>query len=143
MLDTISISFSAPPFASRYNAANRQVAILCNHQRTVSKAQESMFENLNEKLSMLKEQRGELAKYVETTVHHIPYILHHVPYTTHHKGYFIYRVQYTFIILNHVPYNHRWKELLDKKKGDKVPLKEDDSEIISKLQDDLLKAAER
>jgi DNA topoisomerase-1 len=35
----------------RYNAANRQVAILCNHQKTVSKSTEQMFENLNEKLN--------------------------------------------------------------------------------------------
>lgn len=44
----------------QYNAANRQVAILCNHQKTVSKAAEAMFENLNEKLSTLKSQRDEL-----------------------------------------------------------------------------------
>jgi len=44
----------------RYNAANRQVAILCNHQKTVSKAAETMFENLNEKLTTLKQQRQEL-----------------------------------------------------------------------------------
>eukprot|EP01039_Chlorochromonas_danica_P009197 gene9197-10157_t len=49
----------------RYNAANRQVAILCNHQRTVSKATETMFENLNEKLQMLKDQRVELVKWKE------------------------------------------------------------------------------
>jgi DNA topoisomerase-1 len=44
----------------RYNAANRQVAILCNHQRTVSKATETMFENLNEKLNTLTSQRADL-----------------------------------------------------------------------------------
>lgn len=44
----------------RYNAANRQVAILCNHQRTVSKATETMFENLNEKLGTLRSQHHEL-----------------------------------------------------------------------------------
>jgi DNA topoisomerase-1 len=44
----------------RYNAANRQVAILCNHQKTVSKAAETMFENLNEKLQTLKKQLSEL-----------------------------------------------------------------------------------
>jgi DNA topoisomerase-1 len=46
----------------QYNAANRQVAILCNHQKTVSKAAEAMFENLNEKLATLKSQRDELLK---------------------------------------------------------------------------------
>lgn len=50
-----------------YNTANRQVAILCNHQRTVSKAAETMFENLNEKLTTMKDQTGQLIEYV----HHI------------------------------------------------------------------------
>jgi len=40
----------------QFNAANRHVAILCNHQKTVSKAAETMFENLNEKLETLKSQ---------------------------------------------------------------------------------------
>jgi DNA topoisomerase-1 len=48
-----------------YNAANREVAILCNHQKTVSKAAELMFENLNEKLTTLKEQRDDLIKWRE------------------------------------------------------------------------------
>ena len=45
---------------SRYNAANRQVAILCNHQKTVSKSAETMFENLGEKLAILKRQKAQL-----------------------------------------------------------------------------------
>lgn len=49
----------------RYNAANRQVAILCNHQRTVSKATETMFENLNERLQVLKDQRNEMIQWQE------------------------------------------------------------------------------
>jgi DNA topoisomerase-1 len=44
----------------RYNAANRQVAILCNHQKTVSKAAETMFEGLNDKLNVLKDQLRQL-----------------------------------------------------------------------------------
>lgn len=44
----------------RYNAANREVAILCNHQKTVSKAAETMFEGLNEKLTTLNEQKKDL-----------------------------------------------------------------------------------
>jgi len=40
-----------------YNNANRQVAILCNHQRSVSKAQETQLENLGAKLSTLKQQK--------------------------------------------------------------------------------------
>lgn len=46
----------------QYNAANREVAILCNHQKTVSKATETMFENLNDKLNTMKEQRNDLLK---------------------------------------------------------------------------------
>lgn len=49
----------------RYNAANREVAILCNHQKTVSKATEAMFENLNEKLATFKQQRQELVAWKE------------------------------------------------------------------------------
>lgn len=48
-----------------YNAANRQVAILCNHQKTVSKAAEVMFENLHEKLESLHSQRRELVSWLE------------------------------------------------------------------------------
>ena len=47
---------------TRYNAANRQVAILCNHQKTVSKSAETMFENLGEKLAILKRQKAQLAE---------------------------------------------------------------------------------
>lgn len=53
----------------RYNAANRQVAILCNHQRTVSKAAETMFENLNERLQILKDQRVEMTKWKDLVEH--------------------------------------------------------------------------
>jgi len=40
-----------------YNNANRQVAILCNHQRSVSKAQETQLENIGAKLETLKKQK--------------------------------------------------------------------------------------
>ena len=43
-----------------YNNANREVAILCNHQRSVSKAQETQLENLGGKLEMLKKQNQAL-----------------------------------------------------------------------------------
>ena len=33
-----------------YNEANRKVAILCNHQRTVTKGMETAIENLQEKV---------------------------------------------------------------------------------------------
>ena len=44
----------------RYNAANREVAILCNHQKTVSKAAETTLENYAEKIEMMKRQHLEL-----------------------------------------------------------------------------------
>eukprot|EP00934_Nitzschia_sp_Nitz4_P001729 Nitzschia sp. Nitz4//scaffold29_size155292//50905//53260//NITZ4_002650-RA/size155292-snap-gene-0.95-mRNA-1//-1//CDS//3329546424//1729//frame0 len=40
-----------------YNSANREVAILCNHQRSVSKAQETQLENLGGKIGALKDQK--------------------------------------------------------------------------------------
>jgi DNA topoisomerase-1 len=40
-----------------YNNANREVAILCNHQRSVSKAQENQLEALGAKLATLKKQK--------------------------------------------------------------------------------------
>jgi DNA topoisomerase-1 len=43
-----------------YNNANREVAILCNHQRSVSKAQETALETISNKLSTLKKQKKEL-----------------------------------------------------------------------------------
>merc|ERR1712113_1219454 len=43
-----------------YNNANREVAILCNHQRTMSKAQETSMENLSEKLKLLQRQKKQL-----------------------------------------------------------------------------------
>ena len=43
-----------------YNSANREVAILCNHQRSVSKAQETQLENIGEKINILKKQKKEL-----------------------------------------------------------------------------------
>ena len=47
---------------NQYNSANRQVAILCNHQKTVSKSAETMFENLGEKLSILKRQKSQMTE---------------------------------------------------------------------------------
>ena len=40
-----------------YNRANRQVAILCNHQRTVSKAHGAQMEKLAEKILSMKYER--------------------------------------------------------------------------------------
>lgn len=43
-----------------YNEANRKVAILCNHQRTVSKAVQSGLDGLGERLALLRRQKSEL-----------------------------------------------------------------------------------
>ena len=43
-----------------YNEANKKVAILCNHQRTVSAATEAGLGQLKEKLVLLKRQKKEL-----------------------------------------------------------------------------------
>lgn len=48
-----------------YNNANREVAILCNHQRSVSKAQEATLDNLGAKLDKLKEQKKVLKKILK------------------------------------------------------------------------------
>ncbi|OMJ24126.1 DNA topoisomerase 1 [Smittium culicis] len=41
-----------------YNRANRQVAILCNHQRTVTKSHDSQMSKMNDKILALKYQRN-------------------------------------------------------------------------------------
>ena len=46
-----------------YNAANRQVAILCNHQKTVSKALEQGLENLGNKLETMKSQLRDMSSW--------------------------------------------------------------------------------
>lgn len=51
---------SAAEKVVEYNSANREVAILCNHQRSVSKAQETQLENLGDKLSTLRKQKKQL-----------------------------------------------------------------------------------
>ncbi len=48
-----------------YNNANRQVAILCNHQRSVSKAQETQLESIGEKIDTLKKQKSVLKKLLK------------------------------------------------------------------------------
>ena len=54
-----------------YNEANKKVAILCNHQKTVSKAAETALDQLQDKLTLLKRQKSELSqllKAVKVTV---------------------------------------------------------------------------
>jgi DNA topoisomerase-1 len=43
-----------------YNSANREVAILCNHQKSVSKAQETQLENIGNRVEVLKKQKKTL-----------------------------------------------------------------------------------
>lgn len=45
---------------TEYNNANREVAILCNHQRSVSKAQETQLETISAKIATLKKQKKNL-----------------------------------------------------------------------------------
>jgi DNA topoisomerase-1 len=51
---------TVPEKVAEYNAANREVAILCNHQRSVSKAQETQLENIQGKIDTLKKQKKTL-----------------------------------------------------------------------------------
>ena len=46
----------------RYNDANREVAILCNHQKTVSKAAQATLDASKDKLDWLKTQKQELVE---------------------------------------------------------------------------------
>lgn len=47
-----------------YNRANRQVAILCNHQRSVPKTHSAAIEKLRDKVRALKLQRKEVKKEI-------------------------------------------------------------------------------
>lgn len=49
----------------RYNDANREVAILCNHQRTVSNAMQKNFDASKEKMQTLVAQKDEMKKWVQ------------------------------------------------------------------------------
>jgi len=58
-----------------YNEANKKVAILCNHQRTVSAATEEGLGQLKEKLVLLKRQKkelGDLLKAVRRMLFSLP-----------------------------------------------------------------------
>ena len=50
-------NLSAAEKVTEYNNANREVAILCNHQKSVSKAQETQLENIGQKVEVLKKQK--------------------------------------------------------------------------------------
>lgn len=53
-------NLSMPEKVIEYNNANREVAILCNHQKSVSKAQETQLENIGQKIETLKKQKKTL-----------------------------------------------------------------------------------
>lgn len=52
-----------------YNRANRQVAILCNHQRSIPKSHEKSMENLKEKIKAKKKELTE----ANVTVHSVSF----------------------------------------------------------------------
>jgi len=58
-------SLSAAEKVVQYNDANREVAILCNHQKSVSKAQETQLEVASEKIDLLKAQKKTLKKILK------------------------------------------------------------------------------
>lgn len=58
-------SLSAAEKVVEYNAANREVAILCNHQKTVSKAQETQLEAIGSKLEILRKQKKKLKQILK------------------------------------------------------------------------------
>jgi len=47
-----------------YNRANRQVAILCNHQRTLPKTHDSQMEKLDLKIQEIKDELQELKQHL-------------------------------------------------------------------------------
>ncbi len=57
-----------PDLVLAYNRANRQVAVLCNHQRAVPKTHEKSMEKLTDKLLMAKYQR----KLLRDQIMHLP-----------------------------------------------------------------------
>lgn len=48
-----------------YNRANRQVAILCNHQRTLPKTHDAQMEKLDAKIQEIRDEIKELKKHLE------------------------------------------------------------------------------
>uniref|UniRef100_A0A6U5F964 DNA topoisomerase 1 n=1 Tax=Corethron hystrix TaxID=216773 RepID=A0A6U5F964_9STRA len=68
-----------------YNDANRTVAILCNHQKSVSKAQEATLEAVGDKLQMLKDQKKQLKGILKllAAVSHALHLVSCVP--AHHN----------------------------------------------------------
>ena len=59
-LDNMPISASWTDKLLEYNRANREVAILCNHQKTVSAKETSTIQKMKEKVELLRSQLEEL-----------------------------------------------------------------------------------
>jgi DNA topoisomerase-1 len=59
-LERLPVSLSVLEKKNEYDRANRQVAILCNHQKTVSKGVEDSLADMHAKIDRLKAQLGEL-----------------------------------------------------------------------------------
>lgn len=57
---SLAIHADAGPKVVQYNDANRKVAILCNHQRTVSKSHDATVEKMQGQLALLTKQLKEL-----------------------------------------------------------------------------------
>ncbi|KAF8819945.1 putative Dna topoisomerase I, partial [Cardiosporidium cionae] len=67
-IETSSIDKSNPnALLQFYNDANREVAILCNHQRSIPKQHEASMEKLNKQLELLEEDIRECQEYL----HHL------------------------------------------------------------------------
>jgi DNA topoisomerase-1 len=56
---------SIPNKVAFYNAANREVAILCNHQRSVPKGHESAVGKLREQIEALQDDKEEMEDWIE------------------------------------------------------------------------------
>lgn len=63
-MDLISNEGTVAEKVVKYNAANRAVAILCNHQRTVSKNHEASVKKINDKIKELEWQKIRLKKMI-------------------------------------------------------------------------------
>lgn len=63
-MDLISNEGTVAEKVVKYNAANRTVAILCNHQRTVSKNHEVGVKRINDKIKELEWQKIRLKKMI-------------------------------------------------------------------------------
>src|ERR1700761_2608362 len=57
MADLYPTLYSIPEKVKDYNDANRKVAILCNHKRTVAASHEQQMEKMEDKINALRYQQ--------------------------------------------------------------------------------------